>query len=245
MDGDEKELPESREEEEETQHLRERFAEAREYGRLRDAQAEVTYDPRLEALVPFARGEKKVALHADNAQTILFALKFIEEQGLDAVLYGVREGWKVAGAIARAGVPVVVGPVLSVPRSEFDPYDAAYSNPAVLARAGVHVAIMANDGANTRNTPFHAGFASAFGLPREEALRSVTYYAAEVLGLESQLGSLAPGKLADVVITRGDLLETTTPVDAVFIDGALQDVKNRQTRLYERYRDRLHRLEAE
>ncbi|HGY92167.1 MAG TPA: amidohydrolase, partial [Planctomycetes bacterium] len=241
---------EKKEEPEAVREMARMLDDAREYGRLveeaaSDGTTPPPFDSRLEALVPYARGEKHVGIHADNAQTILFALKFIEEQGLDAVLYGVREGWKVAGAIARAGVPVVVGPVLSVPRSEFDPYDAAYSNPAVLARAGVHVAIMANDGANTRNTPFHAGFASAFGLPREEALRSVTYYAAEVLGLESQLGSLAPGKLADVVITRGDLLETTTPVDAVFIDGALQDVKNRQTRLYERYRDRLHRLEAE
>ena len=238
-----------REEPEAVDELRELLDEARTYARLQEeaGAADVApppYDPRLEALVPYARGDKRVAVHARNAQTILYALKFVEEEGLDAVLYGLDEAWKVAEAVADSGLPVVVGPVLTVPSSEYDPYDAAYANAAVLHRAGCTVAIMPSDGSNTRNIPFHAGFAAAYGLPREEALRAITYYPARILGLEEELGSLTPGKLADVVITDGDLLETTTRVTHVLIDGELQDVGNRQTRLYDRFRARLHELQS-
>jgi imidazolonepropionase-like amidohydrolase len=202
------------------------------------------FDSRLEALAPFASGEAQVALHADDAQTILYALRFAQEQGLDAVLYGCGEGWKVAERIAAAGFPVVVGPVLAVPRSEYDPYDAAYANPAVLFRAGVDLALMSDDAQNPRNLVDHAGFAVAYGLPYEEALRAITLDAARVLGLDHELGSLTRGKLADVVITDGDLLETTTHVEALLIEGVPQDLSNKQTDLYERYRERLQRVQG-
>ena len=225
------------------------LAEAREYGRLVDEAVQQgfvppPFDPRLEALVPYARGQKRVALHAKNAQTILYALEFAEQEGLDAVLYGASEGWKVVDAIHASGLSVVVGPVLALPSSDFDPYDAAYANAALLHRAGIEVAIMAADDDNTRNLPQHAGFASAYGLPREEALRAITYTPAKLLGLEQELGSLAIGKIADVVVTDGDLLEATTHVSAVLIDGRVQDLGNRQTELYEAYRARLQRLKG-
>ena len=232
---------------EETKELRRLFEDAREYGRVTDLAAKgqaspPPFDPRLGSLVPYARGEKKVALHADNAQTILFALQFAEEQKLAAVLYGAEEGWKVADRIAAARVPVAVGPVIALPGGRFDPYDAPFANPAVLARAGVPIAIMAEDVDNERNLPFHAATAAAFGLPPEEALRAITYYPARILGLEKDLGSLAPGKIADLVVTDGDLTEFRTHVEAVLIDGVQIDLSNRQTKLYERYRERLHRL---
>ena len=224
------------------------FEEARDYDRLlaeaeRNGVPAPAHDPRLAALVPFARGEKRIALHANNAQTLLYAIKFAKEHELDVVLYGATEGWKVADAIARSGLAVVVGPTLTTPSSRYDPYDAPYANAAVLARAGVPLAIMAREGSNARNLPFHAGMAAGFGLPREEALRAVTYYPAQVLGLDEDLGSLAVGKIADVVITDGDILEPATHVTHVLIDGRLQDTGNRQTELYGRYRERLLRLQ--
>lgn len=215
------------------------FARARDYARARDAKSPWAFDPRLEALAPFAAGKKRVALHADNAQTILFALRFAHERELDAVLYGATEGWKVAEAIARSGLPVVVGPVLALPSDPLDPYDAPFANAAVLARAGATVAIMAADGENTRNLAFHAAMAAAFGLPREEAVRAITYTPAVVLGLESELGSLAAGKIADVVVMSGDVLDVRSHVEAAFIDGRPVDLSNRQTELYERYRARM------
>jgi imidazolonepropionase-like amidohydrolase len=226
--------------------LRRLFKEAREYSRLSeesqtDGVPPPPFDARLAALAPYAKGEKKIALHADNAQTILFAMKFAKEEKLDAILFGAREGWKVADAIAREKLPVVVGPVLSLPSGDFDPYDAPYSNAAVLARAGVPFAIMSADGENPRNVAFHAAMASAFGLPHEEALRSITFYAARMLGLEKQLGSLAPGKIADVIVTDGDLLEIRSQVREVFIDGKQQPMRNRQTDFYDRYKARIER----
>jgi imidazolonepropionase-like amidohydrolase len=227
------------------------FRDAAEYGRLKQESADAgvpgpAFDPRLESLVPFARAEGRVAIHVDNAQSILYALKFVRELELDAVLFGVTEGWKVADAIARDDVPVVVGPVLKLPSSEYDPYDAPYANPAVLLRAGVRLAIQTSDDENPRNVAFHAAMAAAYGMPREEAVRAITLGAAELLGIDHDLGSLEPGKIADLVITRGDLLDVTVPVLYVFIDGEQIDLANRQTRFYETYRARLlEQLEEE
>ncbi len=223
------------------------LAEAREYQRVLDASKSEPslaplYDPRLEALAPFALGQKRVAIRATNAQTILHAIKFVADEKLDAVLFGVTEGWKVAEQLAASKLPVVVEGTLLLPNSDFDPYDAMYANPAVLHRAGVPFAISSGADENIRNVVFHASMAAAFGLPREEALRSITIYAARTLGLEQELGSLAPGKLADVVVTDGDLLEHSTHVEYVFIDGAQQSLENRQTELYEKYRARLERM---
>ena len=229
---------------EEIEVLRRSFEEAREYGRLRDLAREgkaaaPDFDPRLEALAPYARGQKTIALHASNAATILRGLRFAKDQKLKVVLYGAAEGWKVAEEIAREKVPVAVGPVLALPSSREDPYDAAFANPAVLARAGVPIAITAANDENTRNLCFHAAAACAFGLPHEEALRAITYYPARMLGVEKDFGSLAAGKVADLIVTSGDVLEATSTVDYVFIDGVQQPLGNRQTELYERYRARM------
>jgi imidazolonepropionase-like amidohydrolase len=242
-------LEEDKKEPEAVEALRKLLAEAREYGRLGEEAARLgllppPFDPRLDALVPYARGQKRVAVVANNAQTILYALKFVAEEKLDAVLYGVTEGWKVAEAIKASGLSVATGPVLTLPSTRFDPYDAAYANPAVLHRAGIEVAILAADDDNTRNLPHHAGVAAAFGLPREEALRAITLTPARLLGLERELGSLAAGKLADVVVTDGDLLEASTRVLHVFIDGESVELSNRQTELYEYYRERTLRLQG-
>ena len=225
------------------------LAAAREYSRLLDesiskGSPRPDYDVRMEALAPFALGQKKVAVHADGAQTLLYAVKWIAEQKLDAVIFGAREGWKVADELAAAKIPVVVAGTLVLPSSDFDPYDAVYANPAVLHRAGVQFAVSSGEDENVRNVGFHAAMAASFGLPRDEALRSVTLYAARMLGLEQELGSLAPGKLGDVVITNGDILDTGTQVDYVFIDGVQQSMSNRQTELADKYRKRLQRQQA-
>ena len=225
------------------------FEEARNYSRrLKVAEegqgAQPPFDPRLDAMVPFVRGERKVGLHANNAATILAALEFAEEQKLDVVLYGAQEAWKVVDAIAQSGVAVVYGPIWSLPASDYDPFDSVFATPAVLARAGVPFAIACADPENERNLPFHAGTAAAYGLPKEEAARAVTLYAAQILGLEDKLGSLQPGRKADILVTDGHLLEITSNVRLEFLDGQLiQHNKNRQTELYERYRNRLQRFE--
>lgn len=219
------------------------FEAAVQYERLvreRAAQGAVQppYDPRLAALVPYATGKKTVALHAQNAATLLRALEFAAKTKIRAVIYGAAEGWKVADAIAAAGIPVVVGPVAALPTSEYDPYDAPYANAAVLSRAGVQVAIGAGNDDNPRNLGFHAGFASAYGLAPAAALEAVTLAPARILGLEDQLGSLEAGKRADLVLADGDILEPTTRVLALWIDGRQVELASKQTQLYERYERR-------
>jgi imidazolonepropionase-like amidohydrolase len=242
-DADKKEAPE------EVGEMKKLLESARQYARLMDeavlGASPPPFDPRLDALVPVVRGERRVALHADNAQTILFALKFAAEEKLDAVLYGATEGWKVADRIARSGIPVVVGPVLALPRSRFDPYDCLFANAAVLQRAGVQIALQTDDAENPRNLAFHAAMACSFGLPHDEALRAVTLYPARILGVEDVLGSLEAGKIADVIVTDGDLLEISSRTEYLFIDGVQVDLANRQSRFYEKYRGRLRRLQSE
>ncbi len=224
------------------------FEQAREYGRRKDGAREYgqptpVFDARLDALVPFARGEKPIALHASNAQTILTAAEFAQDHDLDAVLYGAREGWKVAETLAQIGMPVVVGSVWALPSTKYDPYDSAFANAAVLHRAGVRIAITTSDSENERNLPFQAATAAAFGLPQEEAVRAVTWYPAQILGLEEQLGSLQAGKLADVVVTTGHLLEIDSAVQYLFIDGQEVDLSDdKHSLLYKRYRSRLQEL---
>jgi hypothetical protein len=174
---------------EEIEPLRRAFEESREYGRLRDLArdgkaAAVEFDPRLEALVPFARGQKPVALHASNAATILRALPSPADLGLKSVLYG-ASGWKVAAEIAREKVPVAVGPVLALPNARQDPTTPATpARPCSRAR-GVSDRDQCGN-ARTRATPlaFHAAMACAFGLhrTRRPCARS-PYYPARILGM--------------------------------------------------------------
>jgi imidazolonepropionase-like amidohydrolase len=242
--------PEAAERARDAIHALERsFEEAREHARLvleheRAGTPAPRHDPRLEALAPYATGAARVALHADDAETILAAVRFAREQGLDSVLYGAREAWKVVDVLAEEKIPVAVGPVLALPSSPFDPYDAPYANAAVLWRAGVPTAILSADESNTRNLGIFAGVASAYGLPREEALRAVTWMPAKLLGLEHELGSLRAGKLADLVITDGHPLDATTRVEMILVDGRVVEPESRQTRLRDHYRERLERLQA-
>lgn len=224
--------------------LRTRFESAQQYGRIVAERRAAglpppPFDPRAEALAEYAAGRGRVALHADDAHTILAALRFAKELGLDAVLYGARQAWKVLPALQEAGLPVVYGPVLDLPSDAFAPYDAPYATPALLARAGVPFAIFTNQDENPRNLCYHAGFAAGFGLSDEEALRAASLYPAQILGLGHELGSLTPGKRADLVLVRGELFEPKSRVERVWIDGRETSLENHQTRLTERFRARL------
>ena len=159
--------------------------------------------------------------------------------GVRPVIAGGREAWKVAGLLAAHDVPVLLGPVLSNPSERHDPYDASFAGAAVLARAGVRFAFQTASSSNARNLPDHAGMAAAYGLSPDVALAAITLRPAEIFGLDGDLGSLEVGKIADVVIADGDLLEVTTNVERVFIHGREVSVESKQTRLYEKYMKRI------
>jgi imidazolonepropionase-like amidohydrolase len=206
-------------------------------------------DARLEALAPYARGQKPVIFHAEQQVEILDALDLIRDLKLKGVISGASEAWKVADALKQAKVPVLVGGTLKLPRHEYDPYDAEYANPAKLNAAGVTVAIHSKEGSSSnetaaRNLPFEAATAIAFGLPEEIAVKAVTLTPAQVLGVADQVGSLDTGKRANLVVTAGHILQPTTPVLALFIDGEPLRPESRHTRLYAKYRHRLDEVRA-
>ncbi|QDV37202.1 efflux RND transporter permease subunit [Tautonia plasticadhaerens] len=196
-------------------------------------------DPRLEALAPYANGEKPVVLSANGRGEILTAIELAEELGLKAIISGGTDAWMVADHLAESGIPVLVAGTHRNPGRD-EPYDAAYANPARLHEAGVTFAISSTgDATDVRNLPFEAAMAAAYGLPEEEALKAVTLYPAQILGVSDSLGSIEPGKRANLVITAGHLLQPTTEVKHLFVGGRPVPPESRHTELYQRFRRRL------
>ena len=178
-------------------------------------------------------------ISVNGAKDILTALEWVEKRKIQKpILSGVGEGWRVADKIAEAGIPCLVGPVLSTPTRESDRFDKPYSNAGLLQKAGVRVAIRTGESENVRNLPFHAGFAAAYGMGREEALRAVTIAPAEIFGISDQVGSLEVGKKANVIVTDGDPFETQTKINHVFIDGYKIPMKSRHIDLFEEFLQR-------
>lgn len=197
------------------------------------------YVPEMEALMPVVRGEMPLIVNVNAAKDIVAAIEWVQERNLDNVIFqGVSEGWRVADKIAEAGIPCLVGPVLSVPTRQSDRYDKAYANAGLLAKAGVKIAIRTGEAENVRNLPFNAGFAAAYGLGREEALRAVTIAPAEIFGVSDKIGSLETGKKANLFVANGDPFETKTSIEHVFIDGYMIPMTNRHVRLYEEFLER-------
>ena len=224
--------------------LREIFEEAREYARVAGSTESgiqrPDYEPRLEALAPFALGLAPVVFSANRPDQIADVLDFADEFALDVIIAGGRGAWKVADRLAIADVPVIVGPVLSLPLLRSDPYDAAYCNASLLQRAGVRIAFRTDSAWDARNLPYQAAMAVAFGLSEDDALHALTAGAADVLGLEGEIGRIRPGLRADVLVTQGSPLQITTRLRQVFVGGRDVGLKSRHTELYETYRDRLH-----
>jgi imidazolonepropionase-like amidohydrolase len=179
-----------------------------------------------------------VVINVNLERDLKAAIAFVTEMKLKAIISGGIEAYKVADQLKAKNIPVIVGPVLRVPVHEDDPYDAAFTNAGILAKAGVKIAFQTNDSAYSRNLPYHAGMAAAFGLPKEEALKAVTIYPAEILGIADRVGSIEQGKIANLIVTDGDPLEIRTQIKHVFINGRDIPLTSRHTELYEKYKAR-------
>ena len=199
------------------------------------------------ALVPVLTGRQLLLVHVERARDILQVLNLRREfPNLRLVLVGVAEGWTVAGAIAAANVPVIASALTDLPAS-FEQLAATQSNVARMRAAGVKVGIgMINDDESRQvrlgrqyagNLVALSKVPGASGLSWGEALATITSRPAEALGLGGEIGSLAAGRRADVVIWDGDPLETSSIPQMVMIDGIQQPLDNRQTKLRDRYRD--------
>ncbi len=199
---------------------------------------EPAYNPALEAALGAFRGEQVVLIEVDRDKDIESALEWIKGKNIKVVLTGVSEGWRVADQIASAKIPVITGPVLSMPTRTSDRYDRAYANAGLMLKAGVQVALRTNDSENARNLPYHAGFAATYGMGPEAALRAVTIEPARIFGVADQLGSIEVNKVANLFVSDGDPFETKTQIKHLFISGSYVPLESRQTYLYDEFLDR-------
>jgi imidazolonepropionase-like amidohydrolase len=226
--------------------LDETFEQARAYALARTADATTPVDTRWEAMrpvlpaTPGAVPARPVFLHADDLGQIRFALDFAARHGLKPVLVGGADAWRVADTLRERDVPVVIAGLNRLPMRRDDPPDALFTLPARLAAAGVRYCIAdgGRDSTNARNLPFEAAQARAYGLPADEALKAVTLYPAQILGVADRLGSLEVGKLAHLFVADGDPLEPATRIERVFMQGREVALSDRQTRLRDKYLQR-------
>jgi len=191
----------------------------------------------LESLASAARGELSVIVRADEEADIRGAVAFAKERGLRLILAGGLEAWRCADVLKADDVAVLLN-ALRLPGRRSDAYDAAYTVPAKLHEAGVRFAIVSDDTAQSRNLPYEAAMARAYGLPAEAALRAITLSPAEIFGVGQRLGSIDVGKDASLFLASGDIMDHRTRVLRVFVDGKEQSLETRHTRLYQQFKDR-------
>jgi imidazolonepropionase-like amidohydrolase len=202
-------------------------------------------DLRWEALMPVFDGKLPLFVHANTEAQIEAVLAWAKEAQLKIVLVGGQEAWRMASQLKESDTPVIITLSTALPPRRDDGYDSTFGNAAKLHEAGVRFC-MAMNGRNSeapheRNLPYEASMASAFGLPKDEALKAVTLYPAQLLGVDDQLGSLQVGKAATLIVTNGDPLDFPTQVEAAYIDGRKVDLSNRQTRLRDKYKEKYRR----
>ena len=224
--------------------LRDTFRDAQAYARAAAARASdknvrrFDRDPILEALVPVVEGRVPVVMRAQLERDIRAAIAFADEFKLKTILAGAQDVARVIPELKARNIPVILGPILDLPRREDDPYDLLFTNAKTLFDNGIRFAIQTTEAHNTRNLPYHAGTCAAFGLPKEEALKAITIYPAQIFGVADKLGSLEVGKVANVIVTNGDPLEFRTSVLRVFIAGEDIAMDSRHTLLYDKFRKR-------
>lgn len=189
----------------------------------------------LEALIPVVEGREPLLVTVHRASDIRQVLAFAREQHVRVILNGAEEGWRVAADIAAAKVPVILNATADLPRT-FEIVGASLENAARLRAAGVEIAIVSPDPAHrVRELRYEAGSAVAQGLPYAAALEAITVAPARIFGLADQLGSLQPGRVADLVVWDGDPLEPRTLPTQIFIDGIVQPLRSRALDLRDRY----------
>jgi imidazolonepropionase-like amidohydrolase len=206
-------------------------------------------DARWEAMLPVLAGEMRVFIDAEDIQQIQAAIAFCQREGLKPVIVGGYDAAECAALLKQHDVPVIIGGIFRLPSRSSDDYDAGYTLPARLKEAGVTYCIAGEIGgassggpSNIRNLSLHAASAVAYGLDADEALKAITLYPAQILGVGDRLGSLEPGKDATLIVTSGSPLEMSTQVMAAYIGGRAVDLNNRHKRLWEKYKEKYRRL---
>jgi imidazolonepropionase-like amidohydrolase len=195
----------------------------------------------MEALVPVIEGRVPLIVDVDRASDIETAMKIARDYGIRLIVMGGAEAWMLADRLAAAKIPVLTGAMNNIP-TEFATLGQRQENAGLLAKAGVPVTLIGNaeggstDAFTARNVRYEAGNAVAYGMEWNAALRAVTLTPAEIFGVADQVGSLAAGKRADVVVWSGDPFEFSSRAEHVFVNGAQSTTPTREDLLESRYK---------
>ena len=214
------------------------FSKARAYSQLTKHKE---FDVKMESMRGLFSAKQSLFIHVNKAEGIAEALSFGKEYGIEKiVLVGVAEGWLVLDLIKESGASVMLKRLHSLPTKMDEDIDLPYRLPKLFLDAGI-LYCLENSGdmeaMGTRNLPFYAGTAAAYGLTKEEALMSITSNTAKILGLENRLGSLEVGKDATLFVSRGDALDMlTNHVVLAYVRGRQIDLNNPQKSLYRKFR---------
>jgi imidazolonepropionase-like amidohydrolase len=219
--------------------LRQTFLDTQDYIRRKAAaekKADGSFktDLRYEALIPYLQGHKPVVIGVHQAYEVEPIMNVAQEFHLRVILNHVNHTQDVLDKIAAYKVPVIFSSIWDLPEAD-ERYDAVYSLPGKMAKLGIQVAISTDNAEKDRNLAYAAGFAVAYGMPYEDALKSITLNPAEMFGVGDQYGSLDAGKVANVVIANGDPLDVRTSVQQVYINGIPVPMVTRQTDLRDAY----------
>lgn len=222
------------------------FDAARAYLDARAADATTPVDIRYEAMRPALERRRPVFIRAQELEQIQSASAWAAKRGLDAVIVGGRDAALCADLLKQNATSVILTGTFRMPRRDDSPYDEAFTLPAELEKAGVKWCLSTLGGTfetpHTRNLPYHAAMAVAYGLDRAVALRAITLSAAERLGVAARVGSLEKGKDATLIVTTGDPLEIPTKVEMAFIQGRSIDLADKHKALAEKYRAKYRQM---
>lgn len=228
--------------------LEEVMTRARAYQRGKQANPSQPVDLRMEAVLGVLDRKIPVVAVASRASQIQSAAAFAGRQNIRLIVYGGHDAEQCAGLLKAQDIPVIINGVYRLPLRRHEPYDLPYTLPARLQKAGVKFCIAGSarfDASNIRNLPYHAAMATAFGLDTQDALRAITLWPAQILGVDAMVGSLEKGKHASLLIADGDIFDTSTNVTHAWIQGRQVDLSDRHKRLYRKYEIRQKRLARE
>ena len=215
--------------------LKKAFEEGYRYFLADNAKAKQITLPRWEAMLPLYQGKGQLFVHADTQKQIEEVVALVRQYQFSPVIVGGYDAWRVASALNEVNAKVIYPHTLRLPIRKDEPIDLAFKIPYLLKQAGIPFALGFSSDWNSRNLPFAAGQAAAYGLSAEEALKAITLDAARVLNI-TDMGAIAVGFRANLVITQGDILDpATAKISAMYIDGRQIDLNNRQQQLYQKY----------
>lgn len=195
----------------------------------------------LEAICEVLNGKKKLIVYTNGAKEMIDAGLWAKSLNLPLTICGGAESYKILSFLKENNISIILGKTHELPRRDDEDIDIAYKLPFILKSEAIPFCISMYDNAywNHRNLPFQAGTAAAYGLTKEEALRSITLDAAKILGIDKKAGSLEVGKDANIIISEGDILDmSSSQIKYIFIQGRNIEVTNIQIQQYERYMEK-------